>query len=141
MKSQQERDEGSERAAETRRRHGDDFYARIGRKSWEMRRRALAGDAEAQDLLQRRRGARARRKEVWQDLLAAQEAATLLREELHSRIRANADGLRVMTDGYFSYTDGLRRELGLAEARLAHLRAEHEAILRDLQALPDGERG
>ncbi|MGI8914359.1 MAG: hypothetical protein ACR2JY_11370 [Chloroflexota bacterium] len=122
---------------ETRRRHGDDFYARIGRKSWEVRRRALAGDAEAVELLQRRRVARARRREAWQDLLAAQEAATLLREELHSRIRANIDASRALSEQYFYYTESLRRELSVAEARLARLRAEHDAILLDLRVLPD----
>lgn len=131
------RDGTSERAVETRRRHGDDFYARIGRKSWEVRRRALAGDAEAVDLLQRRRDARARRRQAWQELLAAQEAATLLREELHSRIRANIDASRVLTEGYFDYSESLREELTQAEARLARLRAAHDAILQDLRVLPE----
>ncbi|HEV7213880.1 MAG TPA: hypothetical protein VGP33_02050, partial [Chloroflexota bacterium] len=126
-------------ACETRRRHGDDFYARIGRKSWEVRRRALAGDPQAVDLLQRRRKARARRREAWHELLAAQEAATMLREELHSRIRANMDASRVLSEDYFYYTERLREELNRAEARQVRLRAEHDAILRDLQALPDME--
>lgn len=134
------REGGSERAVETRRRHGDDFYARIGRKSWEVRRRALAGDTEAVGLLQRRREARARRREAWQDLLAAQEAATLLREELHSRIRANVDASRVMSEDYFYYTESLRRELNIAEARLGRLRAAHDAILQDLRVLPETEQ-
>jgi len=135
----EEHEGGSERALETRRRHGDDFYARIGRKSWEVRRRALAGDPDAVDLLQRRRDARARRREAWRELLAAQEAATLLREELHSRIRANMDASRVLSEGYFRYTERLREELSGAEARQARLRAEHDAILQDLRALPDVE--
>lgn len=104
-----------------------------------MRRRALAGEAEAVDLLQRRREARARRREAWQDLLAAQEAVTMLREELHSRIRANADASRVLSGEYFHYTQRLRDELSRAEARQARLRAEHDAILQDLRALPDAE--
>jgi hypothetical protein len=137
----EDREGSSERAIETRRRHGDDFYARIGRKSWEVRRRALAGDAEAVQLLQRRREARVRRREAWQDLLAAQEAATLLREELHSRIRANIDASRALTEEYFYYTESLRRELGIAEARLAQLRAAHDAILQDLRVLPERENG
>ncbi len=135
-----DRDGSSERAVETRRRHGDDFYARIGRKSWEVRRRALAGDAEAVDLLQRRRDARAHRREAWQELLAAQEAATLLREELHSRIRANVDASRAMSEDYFYYTESLRRELAIAEARLARLRAAHEAILQDLRVIPETDK-
>lgn len=135
----EEHEGGSERACETRRRHGDDFYARIGRKSWEVRRRALAGDPQAVDLLQRRRKARARRREAWHELLAAQEAATMLREELHSRIRANMDASRVLSEDYFYYTERLREELNRAEARQVRLRAEHDAILRDLQALPDME--
>jgi seryl-tRNA synthetase len=132
-----DRDGGSERAQETRRRHGDDFYARIGRKSWEVRRRALAGDADAVELLQRRREARARRKEAWHELLAAQEAATLLREELHSRIRANMDASRALSAEYFHYTERLRWELRAAEVRLAQLREEHDAIMQDLKVLPE----
>jgi hypothetical protein len=72
-------------------------------------------------------------------LLAAQEAATMLREELHSRIRANMDASRVLSEDYFYYTERLREELNRAEARQVRLRAEHDAILRDLQALPDME--
>ena len=135
----EERERGSERAVETRRRHGDDFYARIGRKSWDVRRRAMAGDAEAVNLLQRRREARVRRREAWQDLLAAQEAATMLREELHSRIRANMDTSRVLSEEFYRYTERLREELSAAETRQARLRAEHDRILQDLRALPDVE--
>lgn len=133
----QGRETDSERATETRRRHGDDFYARIGRKSWEVRRRALAGDVEARELLERRREARAQRREAWHAMVAAQEAVTLLREELYSRIRANVDTSRIVATGYFRYTERLREELAAAEDRLARLRAAHEAILQDLRVLPD----
>ncbi len=135
----QDREGDSERATETRRRHGDDFYARIGRKSWDVRRRALAGDAEARELLERRREARSRRRDAWHDLMAAQEAVTLLREELYSRIRANVDTSRAITAGYFGYTARLREELAVAEDRLVRLRAVHDAILQDLRVLPEIE--
>ncbi len=125
------------RSAETRRRHGEDFYARIGRKSWEVRRRAKAGDVEAQALLQRRRDARANRRAIWQDLLAAQEAVKLLRDELASRARANAEVSRASMREQFRYTDRLRYELQQAETRLAHFQSQHELLLHDLEALPD----
>lgn len=128
-----------DRVAETRRRHGDDFYSRIGRKSWEVRRRALSGDAAAQALLARRREARARRKSLWQELALAQEAVTLLRDELYSRVRANSESSRAGNAEHFRYTSRLRQELMVAEARLTRLRSEHNAILETLKALPDGE--
>ena len=130
-----------DRVAETRRRHGDDFYSRIGRKSWEVRRRALSGDPEAQALLERRREARIRRKSLWQELALAQEAVTLLREELFSRARANTEGSRAANPEHFRYTARLRQELAAAEERLGQLRAEHDVMVETLKALPDDGDG
>lgn len=122
------------RVAETRRRHGDDFYARIGRKSWELRQRAREGDDDALAVLSRRRVARETRRAVWLEVLDAREAATLLRQELANASLANAEPSRAVVSGRFRYTDQLREELRQAEARLAGLEANHQRLLADLRA-------
>lgn len=126
--------QGSDRAATTRLRHGAEFYARIGRKSQELRRRARAGDAAALDLLARRRVARADRRHVWEEVLEAREAVRLLREELHSSVRANVECCRALMQNRYAYTHGLRIELAAAEDRLADLEARHQDLLQDLHA-------
>jgi len=131
---------GSDRAATTRLRHGQEFYARIGRRSQELRRRARAGDAAALDLLARRRSARAGRRQVWAEVLEAREAVHLLHEELHSSIRANSEACRALMLDRYQYTRRLRGELAAAEAKLATLEARHQELLQDLRAaLPSGE--
>jgi hypothetical protein len=122
------------RAEVTRQRHGDDFYARIGRKSWELRRRGREGDVEALEILQRRRDARGQRRAIWHELLAAKEAVTILREELAARALANADPARSVLRTYFDYTGRLRTELARAEERLADLQAAHRRLLDDLKS-------
>lgn len=125
----------TKRVEETRRRHGDDFYARIGWISHELRQRARAGDEEALAAIERRRTARAQRRAAWRELVAAREAVHLLREELRSRARANAG--RAALDHSYQYSSRLWEELQQAEARLADVTARHEHILEDLRALPD----
>lgn len=126
--------QGGDRAATTRLRHGAEFYARIGRKSQELRRRARAGDAAALDLLARRRVARADRRHVWDEVLEAREAVRLLREELHSSVRANVECCRALMLDRYAYTHGLRTELAAAEAKLAELETRHQDLLQDLHA-------
>lgn len=126
--------QGSDRAATTRLRHGAEFYARIGRKSQELRRRARAGDTAALDLLARRRVARADRRHVWEEVLEAREAVRMLREELHSSVRANVECCRALMLDRYAYTRGLRAELAAAEAKLAELEARHQDLLQDLHA-------
>ena len=127
------------RAETTRQRHGDDFYARIGRKSWEMRQRARLGDPAALALLERRRLARANRRPLWREVLEAREAVTLLREELATRAHANAEPSRAARRGWFAYSDEVRAELRRAEERLAALEARHRELLQDLQVGALGE--
>lgn len=125
------------RVVETRRRHGEDFYARIGRMSQELRQRAQSGDAAALDALRRRRAARERRRDTWLGILEAREAVHLLQDELHSRVRANVDGGRATLGDNYAYTARLRDELRQAEGRLATFTALHEALLQDLHAVPE----
>lgn len=129
-------DERAGRVAATRRRHGDDFYARIGRKSQELRRRAAGGDGAAREALARHRAAKAGRGDAWLELVAAREAVTLLREELRSRARADAEPARALLPAAFAYGDQLRRELAGAEQRLTQCRAAHRRLLRDLAWTP-----
>jgi hypothetical protein len=124
------------RAVVTRQRHGEDFYTRIGQASWALRQRVRAGDAAAAALLARRRQAREQRQQAWRDLLAAREAVTLLRDELASRARANADPARAVLEPCFAYSAALRRDLAAAEARLADLEALHAERQRLLGPLP-----
>jgi hypothetical protein len=116
----------------TRQRHGDDFYARIGRKGWELRRRARDGDPEAQQILQRRRDARDQRRAAWREMLEAKEAVLFLREELATRTLADADPARAALSDGFAYARQLRGELASAEARLAALQEVHRQILSEL---------
>jgi hypothetical protein len=123
---------GGGRTEVTRQRHGDDFYSRIGRKSWELRRRARDGDPEARQILERRRVARDQRRAAWREMLEAKEAVLLLREELATRTLADADPARAALSDGFAYARQLRSELASAEARLAALQAVHRQILSDL---------
>lgn len=124
-----------ERAAQaetTRRRHGDDFYARMGRRSWELLQAAEAGDPEATAHFARRRAARAGRRVAWLAVLEAREAVTLLREELVSRLRADAEPALALLPRYPGYSAELRRELARAEARLGERKARHQRLLDDM---------
>lgn len=125
--------QAANRAKVTKRRYGEDFYAQIGRKSMELRKRAQAGDAEVMTVLDRRRSARTRRRAVWLEVLEAREAVVLLRDELQSRARANLEPSCAVYGAFFRYTDDLRSELAQAEQRLAQIQAEHRALLRDLR--------
>ena len=65
----------------------------------------------------------------------AHEVVTVLREELASLARANAEPACALEQERFNYADQLRRELIAAEARLRTLRDRRQALLLEVRGL------
>ena len=61
---------------------------------------------------------------LWQQVQEAQQAVTLLRQELASSSRANADSSRSASATFFTYTAQLHQELDTARAHLAELKLQ-----------------
>lgn len=126
-----------QRTEETRRRYGDDFYARIGRQSREIKRRVKGGDMAIVDLMERRRRAYASQQAVRQDVAKARESVAMLKDELTSLARANAEPACALQGRRFDYAAQIRSELAAAEQRLTEIRLQRQQILRELRVLRD----
>jgi septal ring factor EnvC (AmiA/AmiB activator) len=108
---------------------------RIGRQSRKMNRHPKRGDLAPIDLLDRRRQADARQQAVRQDVAKARESVALLRDELLSLMRANAEPACALQPHRFDYAAQIRSELAAAEDRLTDLRWQRQQILRELRSV------